>query len=516
MIMATNIFATPSQSSNSLGGILGLTQSDLQETTQEDGGNFLSFMLSSLGEESSTDSTTAILNSIVQNQTTENLSSLDLESLELDDSLKSLQLEEATFVQILQLLEHLNGGEEVTTLPKLDDKLNLLLKDASVLEEFKSANSLKDVMELSQKYDLGLEKITVTKSDVTALKEAFPNLETKGFFKELQTSISSQDILKNSKQQSTQSTPSETSAQKPTQTLTSVLQNITNPKQNQNQNNEKPQTVTNSANHVNIEETEEVEEVVVIKKQSKSEKLNNTNINNTIPDNTTPKNVADKSTTNKLSDKLNGIPNNQNGEKIVSTNTQQPKENTEKTDTKIQTQELKLPTQDQSSETKNETREQNQKQDSNQNTSFVKEVNKADTLQVKSSSLKQTLNSFAQEFKEKIEEYKPPIMKVKMALNPKELGEMDVTIVNRGNNLQVSITSNTSAMNLFLQNQAEFKNSLVNMGFTNLEMNFSDQRQSGEQNQNGTEFASHSDEDEEYEEYATENTILEVVIPDYV
>ncbi|WXG61190.1 hypothetical protein VB002_07240 [Campylobacter concisus] len=32
-------------------------------------------------------------------------------------------------------------------------------------------------------------------------------------------------------------------------------------------------------------------------------------------------------------------------------------------------------------------------------------------------------------------------------------------------------------MNLFLQNQAEFKNSLVNMGFTELEMNFSDQNQ---------------------------------------
>jgi type III secretion system FlhB-like substrate exporter len=126
----------------------------------------------------------------------------------------------------------------------------------------------------------------------------------------------------------------------------------------------------------------------------------------------------------------------------------------------------------------------------------------------------QTFSSFADELREKIEQYKPPIMKVQMALNPKGLGEVDVTIVNRGNNLHVNINSNTTTMNIFTQNQAEFKNSLVNMGFTNLEMNFSDQRENKD-NQNGksSNNQANSFEDEILED---ENTSLEIVVPRYV
>jgi flagellar hook-length control protein FliK len=104
-------------------------------------------------------------------------------------------------------------------------------------------------------------------------------------------------------------------------------------------------------------------------------------------------------------------------------------------------------------------------------------------------------------------------MKVQMALNPKALGEVDVTIINRGNNLHVSITSNTNTMTLFTQNQAEFKNSLVNMGFTNLEMNFSDQRQSNnEQSKNSS--SANKDFFEEVEEET--NTSIELIVPQYV
>jgi hypothetical protein len=69
-------------------------------------------------------------------------------------------------------------------------------------------------------------------------------------------------------------------------------------------------------------------------------------------------------------------------------------------------------------------------------------------------------------------------------------------------------------MNIFTQNQAEFKNSLVNMGFTNLEMNFSDQRENKD-NQNGksSNNQANSFEDEILED---ENTSLEIVVPRYV
>ena len=126
---------------------------------------------------------------------------------------------------------------------------------------------------------------------------------------------------------------------------------------------------------------------------------------------------------------------------------------------------------------------------------------------------RETFSTFADDLREKIEQYKPPIMKVQMALNPKALGEVDVTIINRGNNLHVSITSNTNTMTLFTQNQAEFKNSLVNMGFTNLEMNFSDQRQSNnEQGKNSS-----STNKEFFEELEEEtSTSIELIVPQYV
>ena len=69
-------------------------------------------------------------------------------------------------------------------------------------------------------------------------------------------------------------------------------------------------------------------------------------------------------------------------------------------------------------------------------------------------------------------------------------------------------------MNIFTQNQSEFKNSLVNMGFTNLEMNFSDQRESKEQQQGKSSKGSIENiEDEIFEE---ENTSLELVVPRYI
>jgi flagellar hook-length control protein FliK len=133
--------------------------------------------------------------------------------------------------------------------------------------------------------------------------------------------------------------------------------------------------------------------------------------------------------------------------------------------------------------------------------------------QLKTPQIKQTMNTFAQDFKEQVEQYKPPMMKIQMALNPKNLGEVEVTLVNRGNNLHVSFTSNTQTLNLFVQNQAEFKNSLVNMGFTNLEMNFSQKEEKGQDPRNSSGFNG----DNEYEEeLLEEEATLELTLPNYV
>ncbi|EAL8098843.1 flagellar hook-length control protein FliK [Campylobacter coli] len=115
--------------------------------------------------------------------------------------------------------------------------------------------------------------------------------------------------------------------------------------------------------------------------------------------------------------------------------------------------------------------------------SLVKDLNKISQNNTKNITPKETLQHFSQDLKAAMEQYKAPITKLSITLNPHNLGEVDVTLVQRGNNLHINFNSNTNAMNLFIQNQAEFKNSLVNMGFTGLEMNFSDQGKR-EQNQN--------------------------------
>ena len=115
--------------------------------------------------------------------------------------------------------------------------------------------------------------------------------------------------------------------------------------------------------------------------------------------------------------------------------------------------------------------------------SLVKDLNKISQNNTKNITPKETLQHFSQDLKAAMEQYKAPITKLSITLNPHNLGEVEVTLVQRGNNLHINFNSNTNAMNLFIQNQAEFKNSLVNMGFTGLEMNCSDQGKR-EQNQN--------------------------------
>ncbi|ECH5745153.1 flagellar hook-length control protein FliK [Campylobacter coli] len=115
--------------------------------------------------------------------------------------------------------------------------------------------------------------------------------------------------------------------------------------------------------------------------------------------------------------------------------------------------------------------------------SLVKDLNKISQNNARNITPKETLQYFSQDLKAAMEQYKAPITKLSINLNPNNLGEVEVTLIQRGNNLHINFNSNTNAMNLFIQNQAEFKNSLVNMGFTGLEMNFSDQGKR-EQNQN--------------------------------
>ncbi|HRF55950.1 MAG TPA: flagellar hook-length control protein FliK [Campylobacterales bacterium] len=84
----------------------------------------------------------------------------------------------------------------------------------------------------------------------------------------------------------------------------------------------------------------------------------------------------------------------------------------------------------------------------------------------------EALKNFSSDMKEMIESYKPPVMKVSMELNPQNLGAVDVTLITRGQNLVVNVSSTQETMQMFMQNITEFKQNLAAQGFVSLQMNF--------------------------------------------
>ena len=105
-------------------------------------------------------------------------------------------------------------------------------------------------------------------------------------------------------------------------------------------------------------------------------------------------------------------------------------------------------------------------------------------IKAKSIQAKQTIESFKNNLDEAIKNYKPPISKVDIELNPKNLGKVEVSIIQRGNNIQVHMNTDQSNVALFQTHQAEFRQALANIGFSNIDMSFnSNQDKERKQNQ---------------------------------
>ena len=88
-------------------------------------------------------------------------------------------------------------------------------------------------------------------------------------------------------------------------------------------------------------------------------------------------------------------------------------------------------------------------------------------------------------------------------------------MISRANNLHINITSNAQTMQLFVANQAEFKNSLVNMGYSDVQMNFSDAKQGGGNgSQNRAKSTKRAYENDDINENGEKT--LEVILPKYI
>lgn len=377
----------------------------------------------------------------------------------LDENTKNELYENANFMQLLQVLEILNGNEKVSKFPNFSDKIANFLSVPQNVEELSNVKNVSDLIDLAKKFDLGLENIEISNEDVPKLNEMFKNLGKQEFFTPIKTDDKPFYIkeLKNEVEQTIiKNEPKEV-----VKLDTLLKEVVTNP--------------TSEVKNLVKEEPKKLDREV------------------------------------KLDDELVDVePEEQPKEPKVKTNLHEQKV------AKAPTLEsLLFPEREQmtKSEPTEETFASDNKSELNQ---MVKDIASSAKHQLQAKAeIKETLSNFSSTLKEQVQNYKAPITRFNITLNPLNLGEVEITMVNRGNNLHVNFNSTTATMNLFLQNQAEFKNSLVNMGFTELEMNFSDQNQRQDKREQAKNKYS-SNQSDESENAQAEQSLLELVIPRYI
>ena len=148
---------------------------------------------------------------------------------------------------------------------------------------------------------------------------------------------------------------------------------------------------------------------------------------------------------------------------------------------------------------------------------------KADSFEIKLNEAKQMIKYISSDVKTAIEDYKSPFTRVKVQLNPQKLGEIELTVVQRGKNLHVNISSNNSAINTLSMNANELRTQLSNNGINNASLNFNNHSQNSDSNASQQQN-SRQNENQAHEEYnyfenedANEEILnsLEIIVPQY-
>lgn len=511
--------------------------SDSKNSTQDDTESFLNSLLNSIDE------TNEFLpdHMKISQKEVVNEAMSRLQKGAFDESDKISIFESASFMQILSLLDKLKTDTADVKLANLSTQLSSLIKTEANFNALKGASNLSELLDIAK--DLGLNVKNIKVDRLLDLRATFPNLDKADFFKGavdnvfkeiINNKISNvsknlnhnlQNTTHTTSTHSTQKTNSKDSGSLLSQTLKN-LDSILSSKESKHEKNDKVKSkieedVTDAKNTLKNIKNDEfaknlTEELNIKDKENKdlnkdfnkelnknqgdmqgqNKNLKNNNQNLNLDKNLNKEIVKDtQNLVSNLTQKdfnLNKEPKNNNKEnKDIKQNFFDQKLNFENLN-KTQVVQNKENNANFNNNTNKETFTQEQTKTHSENVdknsldelnSLVKDLNKVTQNNARNITPKETLQYFSQDLKEAVDQYKAPITKLSITLNPNNLGEVEVTLIQRGNNLHINFNSNTNAMNLFIQNQAEFKNSLVNMGFTGLEMNFSDQGKR-EQNQN--------------------------------
>ncbi|EGU0645415.1 flagellar hook-length control protein FliK [Campylobacter coli] len=532
---------TPSKTNTTHSSSSKTKEQDLKKsdnTTQDDTESFLNSLLNSIEE------TNEFLpdHMKISKKEVVNEAMDKLQNGVFSESDKISIFESASFMQILSLLDKLKADTADIKLANLSTQLSQLVKTEANFNALKSASNLSELLNIAK--DLGLNVKNIKVDRLLDLKATFPNLDKANFFKGAVDNVFKEiinnklaHISKNLNQnvQNLNHTPhanlsqnSKMTKKDDTSLLSQTLKNldsILSSKESKHEKNDKVKSkieedVTDAKNTLKNIKNDEfaknlTEELNIKDKENKdlnkdfnkelnknqgdmqgqNKNLKNNNQNLNLDKNLNKEIVKDtQNLVSNLTQKdfnLNKEPKNNKENKDIKQNFFDQKLNFENLN-KTQVVQNKENNANFNNNTNKETFTQEQTKTHSENVdknsldelnSLVKDLNKVTQNNARNITPKETLQYFSQDLKEAVDQYKAPITKLSITLNPNNLGEVEVTLIQRGNNLHINFNSNTNAMNLFIQNQAEFKNSLVNMGFTGLEMNFSDQGKR-EQNQN--------------------------------
>nr|WP_215426068.1 flagellar hook-length control protein FliK [Campylobacter jejuni] len=511
--------------------------SDSKNSTQDDTESFLNSLLNSIDE------TNEFLpdHMKISQKEVVNEAMSRLQKGAFDESDKISIFESASFMQILSLLDKLKTDTADVKLSNLSTQLSSLIKTEANFNALKGASNLSELLDIAK--DLGLNVKNIKVDRLLDLKATFPNLDKADFFKGAVNNVFKEiinnkisNVSKNlnhnlqntthtTSTHSTQKTNSKDSGSLLSQTLKN-LDSILSSKESKHEkkdkvkskieedaadakntlkNNKNDEFAKNLTEELNIKDKENKDLNKDFNKelnknqgdmQGQNKNLKNNNQNLNLDKNLNKEIVKDtQNLVSNLTQKdfnLNKEPKNNKENKDIKQNFFDQKlnfENLNKTQV-VQNKEnnanFNNNTTNKETFTQEQTKTHSENVDKNsldELNSLVKDLNKVTQNNARNITPKETLQYFSQDLKEAVDQYKAPITKLSITLNPNNLGEVEVTLIQRGNNLHINFNSNANAMNLFIQNQAEFKNSLVNMGFTGLEMNFSDQGKR-EQNQN--------------------------------
>ena len=461
------------------------------------------------------------------------------------------------FMQVLSVLEGIFGGE-APNIAKISSSLEKLISIEENLAQLKDVKDLKDLLKIAEKLKLGLEKLSITSEALGALKSKFPALDKANFFKPIDISLNQAALsAKNAKPAQPVLLASLLGKTAP-KSITQVL------KEAELEATKTPKTAPKESGLKGLLNGDDIK--TKAPKQSAKEIVENIKAEPKTEPKAEPKpaepKVSQKSAATDLKDLLKNSEKSTKEPKIAAMLNESKKE--QKIEPKIapsplpsapkvaksEVDELKAfdiqnylnsiskkaasaiettaPSGDKSqADTQQPSAEsrpsfgdaiENRLSDNN-----FKDMITALKMQDKiiSRDIQQnSVRTFAAQMVEKISEFKPPVTRVNLQLHPAELGEVNITMIARANNLHVNVTSANATMALFLQNQAEFKANLVNMGFSDIQMSFSDHKEGSntQQNANKAKKSYESDEDgvmiNEFE--GSGESTLEIVLPRYI